>query len=117
MKKVLLSATLLFTCLFVFAAVADLTGTWKGNVDFNGSALELTYKLKAEGEKLTGSITSSYGELPISDGKISGSDFSYKIDIGSGPMESKGKYFGDSIVITSNFGGMEVKNTFKRVAQ
>ena len=117
MRKTLLSAALLFICLFAFAAVADLTGTWKGMVDFNGTALDLTYKLKAEGDKLTGSITSSYGELPISDGKISGSDFSYKIDIGSGPQESKGKYYTDSIVITSNFGGTEVKNTFKRVKE
>ncbi len=117
MRKVLLSSTLLFVCLFAFAAVADLTGTWKGTVDFGGNALELTYKLKADGDKLTGSITSSYGELPISDGKITGSDFSYKIDIGGGPQESKGKYYTDSIVITSNFGGTEVKNTFKRVAE
>ena len=117
MRKTFLSATLLFVCLFAFAAVADLTGTWKGSVDFNGTSLELTYKLKADGDKLTGSITSSYGELPISDGKITGSDFVYKIDIGGGPQESKGKYYGDSIVITSNFGGMEVKNKFKRVAE
>ena len=108
--------------LFVFAFVlsffvADLTGTWKGSVQVQGNPLELTYKLKADGETLTGTITSSYGELPLMDGKISGTEFTYKVDIGGGPQESKGKYYGDSIVITSSLSGTAVTNTFKRVAE
>jgi hypothetical protein len=114
MKKTSLSIAMIFLFVLVCLA-ADLTGTYKGSVTFQDNKIDLTYNLKAEGEKLTGSITSEYGELPLTDGKISGTDFSYKIDIGEGPMESKGKFFGDSIVITSNFGDREVKNTFKRV--
>ena len=114
MKKTLLSTTLIFLVALVCLA-ADLTGTYKGTVSFQDNKLDLTYSLKADGEKLTGSISSEYGEIPLTDGKIAGTDFSYKIDIGQGPMESKGKFFGDSIVITSNFDGTEVKNTFKRV--
>lgn len=116
MKKTSLSVLLVFMFVLVCLA-ADLTGTYKGSISFQDNKLELTYKLKAEGEKLTGSITSEYGEIPLLDGKVSGNDFSYKIDIGNGPMESTGKLMGDSIVVTSNFGGMEVKNTFKRVAE
>lgn len=116
MKQAFISLALI--CVFVLSCfAADLSGTWKGNIQVQGNPLELTYKLKTDGEKLTGSITSSYGELPITDGKINGSDFSYKIDVGNGPLESTGKYYTDSIVITSNFGGTEVKNTFKRVAE
>ncbi len=116
MKK----ASLLIASIFLFVLVclaADLTGTYKGSVSFQDNRIELTYKLKAEGQTLTGSITSEYGELPLLEGKIAGDDFTYKIDIGNGPMESKGKFMGDSIVVTSNFGGTEVKNTFKRVAE
>lgn len=116
MKKITLSIASIFLFVLVCLA-ADLTGTYKGSVSFQDRKLDLTYKLKAEGEKLTGSIISEYGELPLSDGKIAGTDFTYKIDVGNGPMEAKGKFMGDSIVITSNFGGMEVKNTFKRVAE
>ena len=93
----------------------NLTGTWKGSVTFQGAPLDLTYKLKAEGEALTGSVTSSYGELQLMDGKISGIDFSYKIDIGNGPQESKGKFYGDSIVVVSAISG--VPSTFKRVPE
>ena len=116
MKKAIISVGLLFA--FAIACfAADLTGTWKGFVDVQGSPLELTYKLKADGEKLTGTINSTYGELPLIDGKITGTDFSYKVDIGSGPVESTGKYMTDSIMITSHYGGVETKNTFKRVVE
>ncbi len=116
MKKTTLSIASIFLFVLVCLA-ADLTGTYKGSIDIQDRKLELTYKLKAEGEKLTGSITSEYGELPLLEGKITGADFTYKIDIGNGPREAKGKFMGDSIVITSNFGGTDVKNTFKRVAE
>ena len=114
MKKIWLSATLPFVLIMSFA-MADLTGTWKGTVSYQGTALELTYKLKAEGNVLTGTVTSSYGEIPLTDGKIDGDDFSYKIDIGAGPRESKGKYYGDSIVVVSAVTGLS--NTFKRVKE
>jgi hypothetical protein len=116
MKKGLLSLTFLFVFVLICLA-AEITGTYKGTINVQGNPFELTYKLKADGEKLTGAISSTYGELPLTDGKISGSDFTYKIDIGNGPVEAKGKFYGDSIVITSNFGGTEVKNTFKRVVE
>ena len=116
MKKTFLSIAVLFVFVLVCFA-ADLTGTFKGTISIQDNRLELTYKLKAEGEKLSGSIFSTYGEVPLIDGKVSGTDFSYKIDIGNGPMEAKGKFYGDSIVITSNFGGQEVKNSFKRVVE
>lgn len=116
MKKTSLSIASIFLFVLVCLA-ADLTGTYKGSIALQDRKLELTYKLIAEGEKLTGSITSEYGELPLLEGKITGEDFTYKIDIGNGPREAKGKFMGDSIVITSNFGGTDVKNTFKRVAE
>lgn len=116
MKKITLSIASIFLFILVCLA-ADLTGTYKGDVMYQGSKLDVTYKLKADGENLNGSITTTYGELILTDGKIAGIDFSYKIDIGSGPMESKGKFMGDSIMITSNLEGTEVVNTFKRVAE
>ena len=116
MKQIFMSITLLFV--FVLSCLAaDLTGTWKGSVPYQGEQLEITFNLKADGEKLTGSITSSYGEIPLTDGKITGSDFSYKIDIGTGPQEGTGKYYADSIVVTSHYSGTEEIHSFKRVAE
>lgn len=116
MKK---SVTLLsFLLVFVLICLAaELTGTYRGSIIFQERKLDLTYKLKAEGEKLSGSIDSEYGVIPLLDGKINGSDFTYKIDIGNGPMESKGKFMTDSIEITSNIEGVDVKYVFKRVVE
>lgn len=117
MKKTIISVALLFVfALSCFAA--DLTGIWKGIVKLpNGDDLELTYKLKTEGEALTGSVTSSYGEIPLHDGKIKGEDFTFKLQFGNSVMEQNGKLYGDSIVIKSTFQGNERKNTFKRVSE
>jgi len=114
MKKAVLSFAFPFA-LFVAIAAASLTGTWKGTVMIQDNPVELTYKLKAEGNTLTGTVNSQFGEIPLIDGKISGDDFSYKIDINGSIRESKGKYYGDSIVITSAVTGRS--NTFKRVAE
>lgn len=115
MKKTLISSIFLFACvLFCFAA--DLAGDWKGTVKTpNGDDLELTYKLKTDGETLTGVVVSSYGELPLIDGKVKGDDFSFKLDFGGNTMEQTGKLYTDSIVVTANIQGKEMKNTFKRV--
>lgn len=115
MKKKIISLALVFVfALSCFAA--ELTGIWKGTVKMpNGEDLEITYNLKTEGENLTGSVTSSFGEIPLKDGKIKGEDFTFKLDFGGNVMEQSGKLYGDSIVVKSNFQGNERKNTFKRV--
>lgn len=114
MKKTFLSLAFPFALCIAITA-ASLTGTWKGTVMIQDNPVELTYKLKAEGNVLTGTVNSQFGELPLIDGKISGDDFSYKIDFNGNVRESKGKYYGDSIVITSATTGRS--STFKRVAE
>jgi len=59
---------------------ADLTGSWKGQFDFNGTPVPLTFDLKANGEALTGSITGlPAGVSEIKEGKIQGSGVSFWI--------------------------------------
>ncbi len=54
-------------------SAADLTGAWKGAFDFQGTAVPLTFNLKASGESLTGNVE-GYPTTPtdIHDGKIQG---------------------------------------------
>ena len=118
MKKAFLSLTMILAFALVCLA-ADLTGNWKGTIQVPGGAepLEITYKLKADGDKLTGVVSSTYGELPVSDGKITGTDFTFKLQIGDNSIDQKGKFYGDSIVIKSEFQGIPMQTTFKRVAE
>ena len=54
------------------ALAADVTGKWVGSVDTPNGALELTFELKTEGEAVSGTVGSSMGTLPISNGKLAG---------------------------------------------
>lgn len=51
----------------------DLTGAWKGNFDFNGTAVPLTFNLANTGASVTGNVA-GMGPAPteIHDGKIEG---------------------------------------------
>lgn len=105
----------LATCTFLTlgagfqAQAADATGTWTWTrpARNGGEALKMTLKLKAEGEKLTGSVTSPgrQGGDPvkteISDGKIKGDEISFTVtrEINSNKMIAKysGKVSADAI--------------------
>ena len=84
MKKKTLSITalLVLSAFVCFAIVADLSGKWTGKVVApDGTAFDLTYIFKIDGDKLSGSVATAQGELPITEGKINGNDFSFKLDL------------------------------------
>jgi FlaG/FlaF family flagellin (archaellin) len=84
----------------------DVTGKWVAQVPGrDGQTRETTINLKAEGDKLTGSISGRQGDTPIADGKISGSDISFSVTRNfqgnSVKIVYKGKVSGDEIKFTS----------------
>ena len=95
---------------FVFAA---LSLAWAADVDGKGTAQvpgrggqtrETTFTFKAEGEKLTGTVSGMQGDTPISDGKISGDEISFTLKLNFQGNEItflyKGKLSGDEIKMT-----------------
>lgn len=94
-------------CVLVLAGLASAddksspTGTWKYMVEVNGNQLEVTVKLKAEGEKLTGSVTVNDMETKIEDGKFKDGEVSFKVvrEMGDNKfvIKYKGKVMGDTI--------------------
>jgi hypothetical protein len=95
---------------FVFAALslawaADVNGKWTAQVPGRGGQTrETTFTFKAEGDKLTGTVSGMQGDNPISDGKISGDDISFTVKINFQGNEItllyKGKVSGDEIKMT-----------------
>jgi len=69
------------------AAAADVTGKWTGQVQGRNGAQEVTMNLKADGSKLTGTVTGGGGRggggapMPreISDGKVDGANVSFAV--------------------------------------
>jgi hypothetical protein len=79
MKKLLL--TMILSVFSLLAA--DIDGKWTAEVPGReGAVMTQTYEFKAEGDKLTGKMSGPGGrEMEISDGKISGEDISFKVNV------------------------------------
>src|SRR5215831_13827477 len=100
---------------FVFAALslawaADVNGKWTAQVPGRGGQTrETTFTFKAEGEKLTGTVSGMQGDNPISDGKISGDDISFTLALSFNgndiKMNYKGTVAGDEIKFTRTVEG------------
>ncbi len=78
-KNIILSACFVLI-LATVAWAADVDGKWVGQTPGRDGAMQdVTMTLKADGEKLTGTITGRGGETAISDGTIKGSEISFNI--------------------------------------
>src|SRR5579863_7730497 len=80
---------------------ADPTGTWTGDQPGpNGNSYSITFKLKAAGEKLTGTMGGEQFEQAIQNGEIHGDDiaFTVHLDFGDGiDLKYAGKVAADKI--------------------
>jgi hypothetical protein len=74
--------------LSVCALLAFITVAYAGGVDGKwtaqvpgrqGNTQEVTFNFKAEGDKLTGTISGRQGDTAISEGTIKGNDLSFKV--------------------------------------
>ena len=111
-------AVALLTSLNLFAENA--TGTWKGSYPGrDGQTRESNIVLKAEGEKLTGTVAGGRGESEIKDGTIKGGDISFSVVRNFGgndvTVKYKGKLVGDAIQFKVEAGERSYEMTAKRV--
>ncbi|MES2278795.1 MAG: glycoside hydrolase [Bacteroidota bacterium] len=119
MKKKLFSTIALVCCAFLIclAVVADLTGKWSGSLKTPNGDFPIKYTFKVEGEKLSGSADNDQGSLPISDGKISGNNFTFNLDFNGTLLKNVGKFYGDSITIDVDYNGTSLHGMLKRVEE
>jgi hypothetical protein len=100
-----LTACLALTLAFTASAEdkkSDVTGTWKSSfTNQTGQTRESTFKLKAEGEKLTGTVSGRNNDTAIEEGKIKGDEVSFQVtrEFNGNKMVIKysGKVSGDTI--------------------
>jgi len=105
--KSFLPLTICLTLLISLAARAEdkkleITGTWKSSfTNQNGQVRESVFKLKAEGEKLTGTVSGRQNDTAIEQGKIKGEEISFQVtrEFNGNKMVIKytGKVGGDTI--------------------
>jgi hypothetical protein len=105
MKRIVVFATVLVFASLALAWAADVNGKWVAQVPGRqGGTQENTFTFKADGEKLTGTVTGARGEAPIADGVIKGDDISFtqtfEMQGNSIKVIYKGKVSGDEIKFT-----------------
>ncbi len=115
MKKLLALAALSVLA----ASAADISGNWKGTAEGPNGAIERSFVFKQAGTKLTGETTSEYlGKSVINDGVVEGNAISFTITANFNGEERKlaykGEIEGDTIKLTSDFGGQAITWTLKK---
>jgi len=59
---------------------ADAAGTWKGDLATDDGSRELTFELKVDGEKLTGTVVGLLDRsLDLDEGKVDGSTITFSV--------------------------------------
>jgi hypothetical protein len=105
---------------------ADPSGKWTAETQGrNGNTMTVTMNLKADGDKLTGTVSGRMGDTDISDGKVDGDNVSFSVvrEFNGNKIKQnyKGKLDGDTIHFTIGMeggpgGGQERKMDAKRSA-
>ncbi|HET8655221.1 MAG TPA: hypothetical protein VFL93_06880 [Longimicrobiaceae bacterium] len=108
---------LLFLSLLGLALAAGLDGKWEGAVKTpDGNEIHLVYTFHVQGDTLTGSVASQYGEIPLENGKVNGDSFSYSLTFGDRPVQFQGELVNDTVHITSQgMDGQPHETLFTRV--
>src|SRR6185436_4772616 len=119
MKFSVIAMAVLLFAVPVFAA--DIDGKWSGSITTPGGEFPVSYTLKADGTKLTGTTTGPDGsEIKITDGKIEGANVSFTVTLDFGGMPFTIAYKGvlatDQMKMTAEVAGMPMEFVVKKEA-
>jgi hypothetical protein len=107
--KYIFSLLFIFGCLTTFAQ-NTLDGKWKGSRETPNGNFEVNYTFKVEGNKLTGTWKTEFGETKIEEGKVDGKKFSYTITFNEMTIKSTGEVVNENELLIKNERG-EMKVT------
>jgi hypothetical protein len=82
----------------------DISGTWSANLSTPMGEMEIVYKLKVTGDKITGTASMPFGDAPIIEGAVEGENVHFTVQMdffgNTTKSEAKGKIVGDTLVLT-----------------
>lgn len=106
--------TLFFSLLLSIVSIAafaqnQIDGNWKGSRETPNGTFEVNYTFKVEGDKLTGTWKTQFGEAALEEGKVDGKKISYSISFNDRKMSYTGELVSDKeIVVKSERGEMKL---------
>jgi hypothetical protein len=82
------------------AAPADATGNWSGSMQGPNGEMTITFHLKQDGAKLTGSVETGMGDpVEIQNGKVDGGKIYWETTFNGMTIQHDGTISGDEIKI------------------
>jgi hypothetical protein len=105
---------LFITLLFLIGGLTcfaqnTIDGNWKGTRETPNGTFEVNYTFKVEGNVLTGTWKTQFGETKLENGKIDGKKFSYSISFNDMKIDYTGEVVGDNeLSIKSERGEMKL---------
>jgi hypothetical protein len=105
MSKKLFLMTLMLTVGIYVCTAAKIDGKWKTTMN----DMELTFSFKVTGDTFSGSVLSQMGDMPFTNGKIKGDEYTFDIDMQGAKITHKFKLDGDvikmTVVLPADMGG------------
>ena len=107
--KHFIALAFVFACLNVYAQ-NPIDGNWKGTRETPNGTFEVEYTFKVEGNVLTGTWKTQFGEAKLQDGKVDGKKISYTISFNDVTVHSTGELTSENEIFIKNERG-EMKLT------
>jgi len=107
--KIVFALLLLCGSVTLFAQ-NKIDGNWKGTRETPNGTFEVNYTFKVEGNELTGTWKTQFGEAKLEKGKVDGKKFSFSITFNDNTFESTGELTSDDEIVIKNQRG-EMKLT------
>ena len=117
MKKILAVCAVLFMAIgaatvFAQAGPADVTGSWTGSMNAGGNDMTITFHLKQDGAKLTGTVETGMGDpVEITNGKVDGEKVYWETSFNGSTIQHEGTVSGDEMKINVKPSGGEFPAT------
>ena len=115
MRRIL---ALLF-CYATLALAADVTGTYKAEVQTSSGKAENTLVIQSKGGALTGTLTNQMGKFAIQNGVAEGDDVFFNVTVKDDgddfKMTYRGHVFGDEITFKIEAGERVIEMVAKKV--
>jgi len=117
-RKIFITTMLLACCAVCFAVIiADVNGKWSAVFNApDGNQYPLTYTVKVDAGKVTGTLETSGMSVPIDNGVAMGDSIKFSITVQGTEYVHKGKYYaaGDSVAMDVTFEGNKGHNVWTR---
>jgi len=108
---------LLIAVAVIAAYAADINGHWEASMNTPNGDIRVGFNFKVDGAKLTGTVESPNGDIPIEEGKVEGDHISFKTHFNGNEVNHQGSVSGETIQLKVEGPWGESEMTLKRGAE